>query len=220
MVWSGNCQYKGSGDYGYGWFLSKFKDKIITKDITSAEYMFQGCKEESIPFEINLKNDSSISFYRMYSNCRSFKQLPKINGSNIDISNFSNMFYSCFMIKTIPEDYFNFVNWDSLHTNPSANCSSMFSNCNSLREIPKQICKNSWSSGTTSSYNNLFNTFSNCYSLNKILDWAVTRSNGISSNCGWNTFSYCSNLSRFTFEKNEDGTAKTANMKNTTLDFS
>ena len=43
VAWSGNCQYKGSGDYGYGWFLSKFKDKIITKDITSAEYMFQGC---------------------------------------------------------------------------------------------------------------------------------------------------------------------------------
>lgn len=43
LVWSGDCEYKGSGEYGYGWFLSTFKDKIITKDITSAQNMFRGC---------------------------------------------------------------------------------------------------------------------------------------------------------------------------------
>lgn len=156
----------------------------------------------------------------MYYKCKKFKQLPKINGSNINGNNFSNMFYSCSMIKTIPENYFDFVNWDSLHTNPTGNCSSIFSNCYSLREVPKQIYKNLWDKGTTSSFSNLFNAFSYCYSLNKILDWPVIRSKGISSDCGWNTFYHCSNLSRFTFEKNEDGTAKTANMKSTTLDFS
>ena len=220
LLWSGNCNYKGSSIYGYGWFLSNFKDKIITKDITSVKFMFQGSNEDSIPFDINLKNNSWINFYHMYENCDKLKQLPKINGSNINISdNLSGIFYSCYSIKTIPEDYFDFINWDSLHTSDSINCSEMFSGCYSLREIPKQICKNLWDQSASSSRNSLNNAFTCCYSLNKILDWAVTRSNGISSNCGWNTFSCCSNLSRFTFEKNEDGTAKTANMRNTTLDF-
>ena len=48
--------------------------------------MFQGSNEDSIPFDINLKNNSWIDFYHMYENCDKLKQLPKINGSNINIS--------------------------------------------------------------------------------------------------------------------------------------
>ena len=142
------------------------------------------------------------------------------------------LFRNCNNLRTINE---NFINADTifwLNSSSSSYCKfgCVFENCYSIREVPKFVfklthCADGGRTNITSTYYAYSKTFYNCYTLNKIEKLPIfygqyLREDKITGNLFTNTFDHCSNLSKLTFDVNEDGTPKVANWNNQIIDLS
>lgn len=207
FVLSGSCLYWNA--YGkWDLFVTAFKDKWNTTDITNCVSMFNGAKLKSISFQINLKSNSSVALNNMFSDSE-FLVLPKINGNNITASSLSN-FCSNSKVKNITDDYFTFV------SNTNGSCGSIFSNCGFLRNIPTSINTAIQNfNKTSSSMNFYFYMFNNCYTLDEIINLGVAVLPTLNNNCFNSFVTNCWRLDTFTFEAN-----KIVNWKSQTIDFS
>ena len=164
IVLSGDCSYACAGVLASN-YIKLFGDTITTKDITTAERMFNNCQfVKSIPFKINLKANSSTSLFYMFNNCYELENIvADIDCSHSDDAsmmgifnncsklkevpylfnaypnNFGNLFWGCECLREIPEDYFDTWNFSSINSSKYASDASMFSYCYSLRNIPTKI---------------------------------------------------------------------------------
>ena len=205
LVISGTSDYKfynGSWD----WFIKKFGDKITTKDITNASYMFNQARISSIPFSLNFKKDYTADISYIFRNSQIVFP-PPIN--NIKVRRISEIFSNCTKLTEVPEDYFD--TWDFSYLNQSSSSSdihsTIFGYCYNLKKIPSNLSM--FYSKLTSNWN-VFNckAFVYCYVLEKITNLPVEQ--GIlSSDSFQETFNYCSRLKKITFSLN-DGMPKTA----------
>lgn len=201
---TGDCQYKFATG-GWDWFIEQCGDRITTKDITNAQYMFNASKLENIPFDINGSSGTCLMSY-IFQNCNKLTSIPKLN---VAPSSASNLFYGCQSLIELSEESVKDINWSSIDnatSSYSGNRSYTFYYCHSLRRFPMSFLAHGGSS-TSNSYSIYYNLFNNCYSLDEVIDLPVVhRTAKWASNAFSYIFNYCGRLKDIVFETNEDGT--------------
>ena len=209
---SRECPYRFAYS-GWDWFVENYGNQINTSDITSATNMFFYSNLETIPFTINLST-SGCSCTSMFESCQYLKTLPEISGKP---DNFSNIFYSCYRIRQIPDSWGN-LDFSYFTTNSYARMSNIFTYCYSLRQIPASLLSNLHNDKTTSTYSKPYNNcFNSCYSLDEILNLPVDGAT-MTSDMFPSSFDNCSRLKDMTFATN-NGTPYTANWKTQTINL-
>lgn len=203
---TGNCSYR-FGYNGWNWFIEQFGNKIITKDITTANNMFfQSGNLISIPFDINGKTDGTrMSLSYFFDSCHNLTNIPKIIGK-VDSTN--NMFNHCRGLRELKEESITELDWsyiDTLTSNYSGNRSTMFQSCYSLRKYPNSFLAHG-NPVITYSYAIYYGLFSDCFVLDEIVDLPIQhKAAKWTSNAFNNTFKNCARIKKLTFETNEDG---------------
>lgn len=241
IVITGEAHYACSGAMA-GAFVSLFPTKVTTKDITKTNNMFYNYTGETIPFEINISKggDAQYMFYGcknlkatpavdfknptnyqslgcLFSGCSSLENVaPVINAYPGDMS---SLFYGCYDLRELPDDFFSTWNFSRALTYSYAGIQSIFAHCHSLRKLPKSLFEK-FNDGWTSSsyYNSLYYSFcENCITLDEILGLPV--GGNYTSNAMSGVVNNCFRLKRFTFAVNDDGTPKVAQWKSQTLNL-
>ena len=213
----------GTGRYSFSynnwnWFINQYSNQITTKDIgADASYMFSDCdKLTLIPFEINCGNKTRFSY--MFNGCSYLSSIPKMSGQPEDMD---NMFYSCYRLKEIPEDFDTWFDWSYIDNSTSSylgNMSSMFQSCYGLRKLPIKIFEHS-NPVVNYTYNYFSSLASSCYSLDEILDMPISFNTTYTTNIFRNSFDYTTRLKNMTF-KMPNGAPYTVNWKSQTIDLS
>ena len=108
FVITGDCMYRFYKT-GWNWFIEKYGDKITTKEITNASYMFNQSEIRNIPFDINFEdtgsyNNSQEMFYKSY-----IRKAPVLN--NFHVYTTYGMFNGCTGLRTVPENFADTWNW-------------------------------------------------------------------------------------------------------------
>ena len=191
-----------------------------TKNLSNLNQMFRESTVEYIPFDINLvDNSSSIIATQMFYQCEFLKELPKINGA-LRPTDAKDIFYVCRFIKSFPDGYFDNWDWGNLHDlTGNKSWTRFIANMYSLEYLPETLIKNYWGGYTSSSSNAYGTLVTKCWHLLECKGLAVSPQT-FTSNCfTTDSFNGCYMLGDFTFEVNEDGTPKTANWVNQTIDF-
>ena len=219
FVIKGICSYRFANN-GWNWFIEQYGDRITTKDISNTANMFySSTKLVNIPFELNFNNNTnSISF--LFGSCSNLITLPKIN--NLKVFDTSNMFYYCYKLRTIPEDFADSFDWNYLESQTSAydgNQNTMFFSCYSLRSFPFNLI-NRGNPNVIYSYSYFNNGFYYCYSLDELVNLPIPYINATwTGNAFVNTFTQCCRLKNMTFALN-DGQPHIMNWKSQTIDLS
>lgn len=119
FVIGGNCNYRFAYD-GWDWFIEKYGNKITTKDISDASYMFNlSDKITKVPFDLNFS--SSASYHNLISifyYCHNITQMPKLN--NVKVYRTSSMFNGCNNLRTIPDDIADTWDWSYIESQTSS----------------------------------------------------------------------------------------------------
>ena len=219
-VIKGDCNYRFANN-GWNWFINNYGSQVTTNNITNCEGMFS--KSDSltaIPFSINTHPQRFASALKMFEDNENLLALPEITGRFTEMQ---YMFSGAKRIKKIPESY---AALDFSYTNDTGyRMSNMFANCYSLRTIPSDFLKQCYSS-MSNAYSAFYrDAFSGCYVLDEIvriptISVATFTSNAFSTGVYNGTFWKCTRVKNIIFNTNEDGTAKTVNWKNQTIDLS
>lgn len=214
---TGNCSHRFAYN-AWNWALELYGNQMSTNNITSALNMFyESDKIKKIPFDLNFQpNGSNSDMGTMFYFCKDLTEIPAIN--NAYPGDIGGIFDTCVNVRYLPEDLGDNWNWDRLHTYAYAGAEAVFDNCHSLRKIPDNFLKNFYNIYASSYSSMYYNTFSYCYNLDELCGLQVSPAT-FTSNCFQDTFRYCHRLKRMTFAMNEDGTPKTANWKNQTIDL-
>lgn len=183
---TGDCSYRFANN-GWNWFVELFANKITTKDITNATYIFNKCSNlNDIPFTINLKantqnievryaffNDSNITKVRinvpttsslsdlsyMFGNCSKLKDINSFSCNHTTYKGLDYLFYYCTSIEQLPYIY---------NAYPSS-LYNMFSECQRLRAIPEDYFDTwNFSRMDTYGYSMASGIFNGCISLRQI----------------------------------------------------
>ena len=238
---TGDCSYRFAYG-GWDWFLKLGGDKITTKDITNANYMFANSTLKSIPFEINFKEGGgtiaqmfqnsalevipSIDFkqantgsyaYKNWDCIFAFSRVKEIGTmKNLYPNAFGGLFESAYYLRYLPK----IENLDGSYarTYGYASNDSVFKDCKSLRSIPEDFLKQIYGYQTSYYYCHLNNMFTNCNALDEVRG-VMPVTGAITSNMLNQTAYYCYRLKDFIFAFQEDGTPYTAQWKNQTFDL-
>lgn len=242
---TGSCNYRFA-DNGWNWFVNEYGNRITTVDITNSSYMFQNAHRlTSIPFEINMVNKSNqgASMQSMFNGCTNITDIPDIDCHhnnyadmnsffyncgkitklpylyNAYPSNISGMFQSCYMVRNIPEDYFDTWNISRLTDYSYANMSNLFCYCYSLRKLPMKFLERLAPSALSSTYNSIYYSLA-CYCsvLDDAIDLPVLKMTA-TSNLFSSTFQNTYRLKDLIFKTNEDGTPQTAKWKSQVINL-
>lgn len=214
IVLTGDCSYACGGLISSKYF-ELFGDTVSTSKVTNTSYMFKDYKNATIPFEINIDNSTNRNMANMFNNCQNLTELPKINNARPNDS--SQIFYNCYRLRSIPEDYMDSWNFDRIYGYAYANISQIFYSCYSLRTIPTKILSKLHNDAATSSYSKPYQSmFISCRVLDEIVGISVDGAT-VTSNMFSSTFNTCERAKNIIFETNEDGSAKTANWKGQTI---
>ena len=221
---SGDASYKFAYT-AWNWYIDALSDKITTKDLSEANYMFYYNTDiEEIPFELNFSYPDDIvtsDIENMFSNCKKLKTVPKFN--NCRVKNRNNLFSNCSALEEIPSDFASGFDWsytDNL-TNGSylAGAKEMFNGCSSLRSIPMDFIAHN-NRVINYSYCTYYGAFTGCTVLDELVNLPVIcRDAKWTSNAFYNTFKNCGRLKDMIFETQEDGTPYEAKWKGQTIDL-
>ena len=219
---TGDCQYRFAND-GWNWFINNYGSQVKTAGITDAGSMFLLTHDlKKIPFEINFEPTKDVSLDYMFKDS-GIEEVPKINNAIPNDLNY--MFASCYHLKSIPDDFASWFNWDVIESATTSGSKKigcgLFQYCRSLRKIPMDILKIE-NQNINSSYSSCYmNLFSNCSALDEVKGLPVHyRTGRVTSNALGSTFVSCDRLKSATFETNEDGTPIAATWKNQTIELS
>lgn len=231
LVITGDCSYRFANG-GWNWFISKYSNRMTTKDITNMNSMFSGSGIQEIPFQLNINSCENFSTcFSITSRETPLRVCPKIRGSIKwgTLTSFASMLDDCCRVRDFEDlftsemlDGFSSVKVVSSYSSPKP---IIFSGCRSLRTIPSWWYKfklNEESTTFPTYSNGLYNaTFEKCVALDEVANIPVwTCSGAQTSNMFRSTFLECGRLSRITFETNADGTSKVAKWKAQTIDIS
>lgn len=189
----------------------------INGTLGDMDNMFENCDVITEIPDLTCDNSTYRNVGYVFRFCGKLKQLPYLY--NLYPSATNGMFSGCYRLREIPEDYCDTWNWSRMQSYNYATSGDMFSSCYSLRKIPTSLLNNLWNV-YTSSFNSAYkSTFSKCCSLDEINGLGISTIT-LTSNVFTTTFDNCYRLKDFTFQTNEDGTPKTAKLKNQTIDLS
>jgi hypothetical protein len=236
IVLTGNCKYACNGALAIK-FIELYPDKITTDKMNDTSYMFTDYPLTEIPFNINLVSNSTIAaMTNMFSNAKNLKYISDItytptsytdaayliyNCSSLEhlpyIYNFypsamPNFCAHCYILKEIPDDYFDTWNFNRIKTYNYSTVNSIFAYCYSLRKIPVSFFEKIKGStiNKTASTTFYYNMVDNCFTLDEVVNIPVDYTNMKTNMFGY-TFRKCCRLKRITFETNEDNTPIKAN---------
>lgn len=216
------------GNMGYGlpynrwnWFIEACGDKIVTKDIIAANFMFSGSTElEEIPFDLNFSSSSTNhDLQNVFADCFTLTSIPKFVGCIPKQT--QNIFDGCCSIKNLPDDIEDWFDWSWMEKQTSGyngNRSSMFNGCYSLRSIPMGFL-NHGNPVSNYSYTYFQYGFTDCTALDELVGLPIPYTATYTSNMFRNTFNNCCRLKELTFATQEDGTPYTVNWSNQTIDL-
>lgn len=217
IVLTGYQDYGCAGDIASN-YIKLFGNTISTNDITGCQFMFNNYKNDTIPFDINCKSGVEININSMFS-YSNIKFPPRVINCKVNSQGAGYQFNGCEYLIEIPEDFADTWDWSSYNSITYSNGGNTFNACHRLRRVASNFLSNNYG-GNTSTYSSpYYNTFNNCHVLDEVKDLAVAPVN-YTSNAFNNTFGNCSRLKNMTFCVNEDGTPKTANWSNQTIDYS
>ena len=186
-----NLDYGGNWD----WFITKYGDKIKTKDITSCNYMFYLSNLERVPFTINCAQDT-IAMQNMIGQSK-IKVAPTV--LNCKVYQMLNCFRNGYYIRIIPDNYFDTWDFSKVYNNNS----NIFNNCYSLRKLPLQWLNNISTNSSSVSYNYFNSQFANCYALDELTNLPITHTLIYTSNLFQSTFNNCYRLKRLVFAQTD-----------------
>ena len=214
-VLSGTQNYACAGNTAGEWAVQNFGSKITTSGLEDTTYMFNMSSLETIPMKLNYIDYYHVNMNYMFNYAQNLTALPEF--SYVKPNNMNSAFKNCRKLVDVEA----LANFDMSEQNKSTsyNAYESFYMCCSLRSIPVAFLKQLWNSATNSSRSSYGHTFMYCYSLDEISNWGVSTAS-LSSNMFSYTFDELCCLKRFTFDTNDDGTAKTAKWKNQVIDLS
>lgn len=217
LVYTGDCAYKFKNDT---WVIKHYGDRITTKDITSAVYMFQQATISHIPFDINFiplataSHELSNMFYKT-----NIEYVPKLNRCRP--SKLSGVFGNCAYLREIPEDFESWFDWgviDGATSMYTGDMGGIFRGCESLRTIPMNIYTHG-NPNPTYTYTIFNSTFDSCSSLDEVIDLPNPHSTANFTNNIFITMVHnCKRLKNFTFALN-DGQPYKVRWKNQTIEL-
>lgn len=223
---TGSCEYRFAQG-GWDWFINRYGDKIITKDITNISRMFFQSKAHEIPFEINLSSKESNSFSYAF-NYSEMEKAPVIKGNMpVQTGNYSNplamnyLFSGCRYLHDIPDDWFDTFGGEEFwaarkqYSNQTGN---IFQGCGSLRKLPN--LDNLCGLFTTASHHLYYSAFNECYILDEIRNLPTDTNSTLTSNACVSMVNANHRLQALTFQTNEDGTPKIVKWKSQIIDLS
>ena len=217
FVIEGDCSYRFAND-GWNWFIKQYGNQITTKNISKAQYMFKSTSLVTIPFDINMFDNTRIVSY-MFDSSTYLTVCPKIN--YYQARDMDYMFNNCWSLREIPSNFSDNWDWDYVEKDTSSyngNFSSLFRRCYSLRKLPEDLIKHC-NPYLSTSYTIFNSGFDSCYVLDEIIDLPVPDKATWTSNAFSSTFVNCNRLKRITFITNEDGTPKTAKWKSQLIEL-
>ena len=212
LTLTGNCDSRFING-GWDWFVKKYGNRITTKDITDMADCFYGSQLKEIPFELNIKTQTTPAYWTdAFRGATMLESIGKINNMQADA--LYGLFRDCYRLRYLPE-------MDLQWKTPAASkrTSDIFNSCYSLREIPEEFLSKIYNPKVTStSYIQWALSFYKCYALNEIK--GINPNSGIlTSNSFNNSFLSCYHLKGITFNT-INGTPITAQWKNQTIDLS
>lgn len=215
---TGNCQYKFA--YGsWNWFIEQYGDKITTENVTGANNLFSDNETiENIPFDINLQTNTHSSITKMFYGCKKLRNVPYITGQ---LGMSEGLFYNCYLITEIPEDWGDKIDWSMVQnaTSVSGSCGNWFQANYCLRKIPDSILKNKYNLCTSSSYGAYKNEFRSQYVLDELKGIPIQKAT-VTSNMFSSALDNLGRVKSITFRVQEDGTPYTVSWKTQTIDLS
>lgn len=227
LTLTGDCNYRFAYE-GWNWFIDKYRDRITTKDISSATSMFyMNTQVEEIPFQININNISDVN--NTFYGCNNLRVCPKIRGSfRWTTSTSLNCASSARSLRDIEDlfeadmlDYFSTYVCKSAYSFPYC---FQLNTMISLKRTPSWWSKfqlNPESTAFPALSKILYYQMQDCVNIDEILDMPVWNCKGEStSNMFGSSFSNFQRAKNITFETNEYGTPKTARWKNQTVSLS
>lgn len=244
---TGYVPYRCAYD-SYAWMIDLYGDKITTKDLTTATYMFQqSYKLTRVPFQLNFADNQGITLTGLFKNCNILTQIDyditipttsyayqsamddifsgcyKLESIpyiyNVYPSTMNNMFKDCQRLRYVPDDYIDTWNLNRMLTYQYAYIGHLFDGCYSLREAPKWLSQFQ-DMKTTSTTSLLYAyLFQYNYSLNEIIDLPVLSAITLTSNVFGYTFKNCYRLKNLTFKLNDDGTPQIVKWSKQTIDL-
>lgn len=215
IVLTSDCAYACAGKIA-SVFIENNQNTVSTNDMTNASSMFLNSTLERIPFALNFKSTTKAGLNGLFEGCSKLKEIPLINDAYPN--SIQRLFNRCMLIRYLPEDLGMNWNWNELQTYNYSYLSNIFEYCYSLRKIPEFFLSNLWGNHTSTSYIAYKNMFTYCYALDEINNIPVHQ--GTITSSGFNMMFYqCFRLKNCTFATNEDGTPKSANWKNQTIEL-
>ena len=213
FIITGNCLNRFANN-GWNWFVENYGDKITTKDITAATYMFSSSKLDEIPFDINLSTTvfNGVNIGSIF-NASSIIMPPYITGK---VGHMDSIFSSCYYMTEIPEDWIDKIDLSYIQNDSGTKMNGIFNSCYSLRKIPINLLRNLYNKTTSSSYSPYYSNFRSCYALDEIKEIAVLMQT-LTSSMFTMSFQYIGRVNSITFAMQEDGTPNTASWKSQTI---
>ncbi len=219
----GSCNYMFySSDWN--WFIDMFGDKITTKDITAAKFMFgYNSSLERVPFVLNFKSsEKSHDLGSMFQDAYGLKEVPRMSGCIAN--NLSDMFNGCRNLREVPDWFVNQIDWsftEAMTTYTAGGyVQNMFEDCYSLRKYPLELLKHPNPKGSYL-YCYFYHMANNCYALDELVNIPLS---GYNTSWSSNAFASCvtraSRLKNFTFALQEDGSPYVMKWKSQTIDLS
>lgn len=219
LTFTGDCDYRFAYS-GWDWFVEKYKDKIVTKDIESASHMFDHCTLAEIPFELNFDgsiNRHDISY--LFSDSK-LTRIPKINRCRAESGAY--IFYGCKDLRELDYESVKGIDWSFIDTQATmygGSRANTFYYCCSLRSLPMEFL-NHGNPLVNYSYSVYYNLFYNCYALDEVIDLPIPHSQANwTSNAFTGTFDNCCRLKNLTFALNNGAPYVCPNWKNQYIDL-
>lgn len=196
LVLTGNCAGMFE-DNKWKWFLEKYGNLMTTKDITSADQMFNNAS--IIPFtELNFSPFSTVGAISMFAYTNIYTP-PRLN--NFKPGSLMYTFQGCKYIREFPEGYFDNWNWSAMDSGSYA-MSGFISDCSSLRRYPMEVLQHGNKSSTSSTYSWLNGLLKSNVCLDEMINIPKppNAEKSVTSNLCSNTANNTYRLKDFTFE--------------------
>ena len=194
----------------WNWFMTKYADQIEPQEIASY-ICYYNTLTQKLPISFVMQN---YNCEYAFAYCKYIREIDITSTTEFyNYNNCQSMFYSCFNLRTLPDNLFGEGKYTSSVTDGQRG--SMFGLCYSLRNIPNLDGVGTSPRSDQVLYEGLAHC---CYVLDTLENVPVLNATLLSNKFNYTVYR-CSRLKDFTFTT-DNGVAKTANWKNQTLRLS